>query len=68
MDDMRLIRRFSAHAVKVPGLIFLSGQTPVDSAGNIVPGDIKVHTASSSESYDVLLHETEALSTGSVHL
>ncbi|OJA18130.1 hypothetical protein AZE42_05336 [Rhizopogon vesiculosus] len=43
-----------SHAVKIPGLIFLSGQTPVDSAGNIVPGDIKVHTASSSESHDVL--------------
>lgn len=68
MDDMRLTKRFSAHAVKVPGLIFLSGQTPVDSAGNIVPGDIRVHTASSSESYDAFLYETEALSTGSVHL
>ncbi|KAJ8595911.1 Endoribonuclease L-PSP, partial [Rhizopogon salebrosus TDB-379] len=30
-----------SHAVKIPGLIFLSGQTPVDSAGNVVPGDIK---------------------------
>jgi len=34
-----------SHAVKIPGLIFLSGQTPTDSAGKIVPGDIKVHTA-----------------------
>lgn len=34
-----------SHAVKIPGLIFCSGQTPVDSAGNVVPGDIKAHTA-----------------------
>ena len=54
MDDMRLINRFSAHVAKTPGLIFFSGQTPVDSAGNIVPGDIKVHTASLSKLYDVL--------------
>ncbi|KAG2154811.1 Endoribonuclease L-PSP [Suillus clintonianus] len=34
-----------SHAVKIPGLIFCSGQTPVDSAGNVVPGDIKAHAA-----------------------
>jgi len=34
-----------SHAVKVPGLIFITGQMPIDSLGNVVPGDIKVHTA-----------------------
>ncbi|KAG2044886.1 Endoribonuclease L-PSP [Suillus americanus] len=34
-----------SHAVKIPGLIFCSGQTPMDSTGNVVPGDIKAHTA-----------------------
>lgn len=34
----------SSHAVKVPGLIFLSGQTPVDGTGTLVEGDIGVHT------------------------
>ncbi|KAI0348588.1 Endoribonuclease L-PSP [Trametopsis cervina] len=34
-----------SHAVKVPGLVFLSGQTPVDSNGNLVPGGIQEHTA-----------------------
>lgn len=33
-----------SHATKVPGLIFLSGQTPVDSQGQLVPGGIKEHT------------------------
>lgn len=33
-----------AHATKVPGLIFLSGQTPVDIQGVVVPGGIKEHT------------------------
>ncbi|KIY64825.1 Endoribonuclease L-PSP [Cylindrobasidium torrendii FP15055 ss-10] len=33
-----------SHAVKVPGLIFLSGQTPVDEKGALVPGGIKEHT------------------------
>ncbi|KAL0576369.1 hypothetical protein V5O48_005628 [Marasmius crinis-equi] len=33
-----------SHATKVPGLIFLSGQTPVDKNGNLVPGGIKEHT------------------------
>ncbi|KAI0094850.1 Endoribonuclease L-PSP [Irpex rosettiformis] len=36
---------FLSHATKVAGLIFLSGQTPVDSSGNLVPGSIKEHTA-----------------------
>ncbi|KAL0071859.1 hypothetical protein AAF712_000781 [Marasmius tenuissimus] len=34
-----------SHATKVPGLIFLSGQTPVDKDGNLVPGGIQEHTA-----------------------
>ncbi|KAF7792636.1 hypothetical protein EIP86_003733 [Pleurotus ostreatoroseus] len=34
-----------SHATKVPGLIFLSGQTPVDSNGKLVEGGIKEHTA-----------------------
>ncbi|KAF7310882.1 Endoribonuclease L-PSP [Mycena chlorophos] len=34
-----------SHAVKVPGLIFLSGQTPTDSTGKVVEGGIKEHTA-----------------------
>ncbi|KAG2150040.1 Endoribonuclease L-PSP [Suillus cothurnatus] len=33
-----------SHAVKIPGLIFCSGQTPVDSTGKVVPGDVKAHT------------------------
>jgi len=33
-----------SHAVKVSGLIFLSGQVPVDKAGKPVPGDIQAHT------------------------
>ncbi|CAL1695696.1 unnamed protein product [Somion occarium] len=33
-----------SHATKVPGLIFLSGQTPVDSQGQLVSGGIKEHT------------------------
>jgi len=34
-----------SHAVKVPGLIFLSGQTPVNKEGAVVPGGIQEHTA-----------------------
>lgn len=34
----------SAHAVKVPGLIFLSGQVPADKSGKIVDGGIQEHT------------------------
>ncbi|KAI0076066.1 Endoribonuclease L-PSP [Panus rudis PR-1116 ss-1] len=33
-----------SHATKVPGLIFLSGQTPVDGTGKVVEGGIKEHT------------------------
>jgi enamine deaminase RidA (YjgF/YER057c/UK114 family) len=31
-----------SHATKVPGLIFLSGSTPVDKDGKVVEGGIKV--------------------------
>ncbi|KNZ79018.1 Protein mmf2, mitochondrial [Termitomyces sp. J132] len=34
-----------AHATKIPGLIFVSGQVPVDSEGIVVPGGIQEHTA-----------------------
>ncbi|EPQ60668.1 endoribonuclease L-PSP [Gloeophyllum trabeum ATCC 11539] len=34
-----------SHATKVPGLIFLSGQTPVGQDGKVVAGGIKEHTA-----------------------
>ncbi|KAJ7169850.1 Endoribonuclease L-PSP [Mycena filopes] len=33
-----------SHATKVPGLIFLSGQTPTEN-GKVVAGGIKEHTA-----------------------
>ncbi|KAG8685931.1 hypothetical protein FRC09_014458 [Ceratobasidium sp. 395] len=36
-----------SHAVKIPGLIFLSGQTPVDKSGVVVEGGIKEHTVAS---------------------
>ncbi|KAK0465060.1 Endoribonuclease L-PSP [Desarmillaria tabescens] len=37
----------SAHATKVSGLglIFLSGTTPIDKTGTLVPGGIQEHTA-----------------------
>jgi len=34
-----------SHATKIPGLIFLSGQTPVGKDGVLVPGGIQEHTA-----------------------
>ncbi|THH19747.1 hypothetical protein EW146_g1492 [Bondarzewia mesenterica] len=42
-ENFALPNLFS-HAVKVPGLIFLSGQTPVDSDGKLVPGGFEEHT------------------------
>jgi len=35
-------KQLYSHAVKVPGLIFISGQTPIDKEGNIVSGEIEV--------------------------
>ncbi|KAF8642403.1 hypothetical protein AX16_009669 [Volvariella volvacea WC 439] len=46
--DSPLNRSYShilSHATKVPGLIFLSGQTPVDEKGRVVDGGIQEHTA-----------------------
>ncbi|KAG6840816.1 hypothetical protein C0991_004107 [Blastosporella zonata] len=37
--------KFEAHATKIPGLIFVSGQVPIDSEGVVVPGGIQEHTA-----------------------
>ncbi|PSS37663.1 hypothetical protein EW026_g950 [Hermanssonia centrifuga] len=34
-----------SHATKVPGLIFLSGQTPAGADGKVVEGGIQEHTA-----------------------
>ncbi|KAG2751959.1 YjgF-like protein [Suillus brevipes Sb2] len=48
----RMLVPMYSHAVKIPGLIFCSGQTPMDSAGNVVPGDIKAHTATAGSSWD----------------
>ena len=39
-----LTNTYLAHATKVPGLIFLSGQVPADKTGKIVEGGIKEHT------------------------
>lgn len=41
---MRQADSIPAHATKVPGLVFLSGQTPVDQSGVVVEGGIKEHT------------------------
>ncbi|KJA29460.1 hypothetical protein HYPSUDRAFT_32921 [Hypholoma sublateritium FD-334 SS-4] len=34
-----------SHAVKIPGLIFVSGQVPKNIDAQVVPGGIKEHTA-----------------------
>lgn len=34
----------TAHATKIPGLVFVSGQTPIDGAGNLVQGSIQDKT------------------------
>lgn len=41
---IQILTAFAAHATKVPGLIFLSGQTPVGKDGKLVEGGIKEHT------------------------
>jgi len=41
-----LIRIYAAHATKVPGLIFVSGQVPIDQDAVIIPGGIQEHTVS----------------------
>jgi len=44
LTSIILIGNGSAHATKVPGLVFLSGQVPVDKSGKIVDGGIREHT------------------------
>ncbi|KAG6860758.1 hypothetical protein C0995_007876 [Termitomyces sp. Mi166 len=41
----RAVPQILSHATKIPGLIFVSGQVPVDSEGVVVPGGIQEHTA-----------------------
>ncbi|KAI0788460.1 Endoribonuclease L-PSP/chorismate mutase-like protein [Abortiporus biennis] len=43
-DENPKFTHILSHATKVPGLIFLSGQTPVGSDGKVVAGGIKEHT------------------------
>ncbi|KIL70862.1 hypothetical protein M378DRAFT_495888 [Amanita muscaria Koide BX008] len=43
--ENRTLTNILSHATKVPGLIFLSGQVPVDITGKVVEGGIKEHTA-----------------------
>ncbi|KAJ3883379.1 Endoribonuclease L-PSP [Lentinula edodes] len=45
-DENSKFTHILSHATKVPGLIFLSGQTPVDKNGKLVEGGIKEHTVS----------------------
>ncbi|KAJ3987809.1 Endoribonuclease L-PSP [Lentinula detonsa] len=44
-DENPKFTHILSHATKVPGLIFLSGQTPVDKDGKLVEGGIREHTA-----------------------
>ncbi|KAK7064254.1 Endoribonuclease L-PSP [Favolaschia claudopus] len=44
-SELKPFAHILSHATKVPGLIFLSGQTPTDSTGTVVAGGIKEHTA-----------------------
>ena len=44
----------TAHATKIPGLIFLSGQTPVDKSGTLVEGGIKEHTVCFESTFSLL--------------
>ena len=46
-----------SHATKIPGLIFLSGQTPVNASGEVVPGGIKEHTAQCIKNLGNVLNE-----------
>ncbi|KAG9091155.1 hypothetical protein FRC07_011922 [Ceratobasidium sp. 392] len=46
-----------SHATKIPGLIFLSGQTPVDKTGVVVEGGIKEHTAQCIKNLGNVLEE-----------
>ncbi|KAG9093083.1 hypothetical protein FRC06_011682 [Ceratobasidium sp. 370] len=46
-----------SHAVKIPGLIFLSGQTPIDQTGKVVEGGIQEHTAQCIKNLGNVLEE-----------
>lgn len=46
-----LILPSTAHATKVPGLIFLSGQTPITKFGKLAEGGIKEHTVRGPNHY-----------------
>ncbi|KAG8690123.1 hypothetical protein FRC08_010651 [Ceratobasidium sp. 394] len=46
-----------SHAVKIPGLIFLSGQTPVDKTGVVIAGGIQEHTAQCIKNLGNVLEE-----------
>ncbi|KAK2461940.1 hypothetical protein APHAL10511_006403 [Amanita phalloides] len=43
-SEISTFKHILSHATKVPGLIFLSGQTPIDITGKVVAGGIKEHT------------------------
>ncbi|KAJ7630907.1 Endoribonuclease L-PSP [Roridomyces roridus] len=53
--ELRAVDHILSHATKVPGLVFLSGQTPVDGTGKVVPGGIKEHTAQCIENLGKVL-------------
>lgn len=44
-ESLSKVPHILSHATKVPGLIFLSGQTPVGPDGKLVPGGVPEHTA-----------------------
>jgi len=44
VDSLKKSPNIYSHATKIPGLIFCSGQTPVDAENNEVPGGIQEHT------------------------
>lgn len=56
-----------AHAVKVPGLIFLSGQTPVNKEGKVVDGGIAEHTVGSPLHILCSFTNEPNVTTGPVH-
>ncbi|KAL8290146.1 hypothetical protein RQP46_003085 [Phenoliferia psychrophenolica] len=53
---MKAVYHILVAATKVPGLIFCSGQTPIDGSGKLVPGGIKEHTLEK-----VLIHSGASL-------
>ncbi|KAG6879828.1 hypothetical protein C0992_011111 [Termitomyces sp. T32_za158] len=51
----RAVPQILSHATKVPGLIFISGQVPVDIEGAVVPGGIQEHTVRLEDSFNAYL-------------